>query len=226
MNPFVSGVPGTDTYDDIVLKNYVFPNGNYQGATVGFYPGKIVGFSTNGAAIAGEYVKALAAGTMIDAASLGPSFYGSMSLGAANPNGQFNNVTDAYLGFAFPIGPTNLYYGWVRVDVNNAAGTLFIKDWAYEDQTGVGISAGAGRPVDILGDFNGDLKVDGADFLTWQRQFGTVTNQSDLVDWKANYGQSGASIPAIGVVPEPGALGLLAAGALGVAALRCRHSRS
>jgi hypothetical protein len=86
----------------------------------------------------------------------------------ANPNSEFQNVTDAFVGFSFPIGGIN-HFGWVRVDVNNVAGTFLVKDWAYQDV--------AGRPI-------------------------------------------GA-----GQIPEPGTLGLLAAGATGLLALRRRVSK-
>ena len=150
----------SDGFNDLLLKNYVFGSGPYQGATVSFSPGKLVGF-TNGL----SYASALTAGSPIDVTTAGPSFFGSMAFGAANPNAQFNNVTDAFLGLSFPSGP-NTHYGWVRVDVNNAAGTFLIKDWAYESTPGVGIAAGAG------------------------------------------------------IVPEPATLGLLACGAVGIAAIR------
>ncbi|QEG37439.1 PEP-CTERM sorting domain-containing protein [Bythopirellula goksoeyrii] len=211
-----------DNYTDIVLKNYIFNGGNYQGATVSFYPGKTVGFSTNGPAISGEYMTALSVGTFIDSSSLGPSFYGSMAYGALNPNAQFNNITDGYIGFAFPIGPTDLYFAWMRVDVDNAAGTLLIKDWAYEDQTGVGITVGdMGTPL-FLADFDDDGDVDGADFLDLQRGFGGTYNSTNLVDWQTEYGMS--SIPMLNSVPEPGTLGLLAAGACGLSFWRKRRA--
>ncbi len=126
-----------DAYNDILLKNYVFSGGNYQGAYVSYYPGKVVGF-TSGL----SYVSALSAGTVIDAGNANSQFFGSMAYGANNPNAEFNNVTDAYIGLAFPIGGVN-HYGWVRVDVDNAAGTFVIKDWAYDDVAGQGIEAGA-----------------------------------------------------------------------------------
>ena len=153
-----------DAYNDILLKNYVFVGGNYQGAYVNFYPGKLVGF-TSGL----SYVSALGTGDAISSATVGP-FQGSMAYGGNNPNAEFNNVTDAYIGLAFPIAAVN-HYGWIRVDVDNAAGTFLVKDWAYETQSGVGLAAGDGLPV----------------------------------------------------VPEPGTLGLLAAGAAGVLALRRRR---
>lgn len=126
-----------DAYGDILLKNYVFGGGNYQGATVSYYPGKLVGFN-NGLA----YVSALGAGATIDAGTVGSDFFGSLAYGASNPNAEFNNATDAYIGLSFPIGG-GTHFGWIRVDIDNAAGTLLIKDWAYDDAAGVGIAAGA-----------------------------------------------------------------------------------
>ena len=149
-----------DAYSDVLLKNYVFGGGNYQGAYVNFSPGKLVGFSSGL-----SYVSALGPGALIDATTVGP-FVGSMAYGAANPLAEFNDVTDAYIGVAFPIAAVN-HYGWIRVDVNNAAGTFLVKDWAYESEPGVGILAGH--------------------------------------------------------IPEPGTLGMLAAGAAGVLALRRRR---
>lgn len=151
-----------DAQGDVLLKNYVFGGGNYQGATVNFFPGKMVtGTSVN------NYVTALNAGFTVEASALG-NFTGSMAYGAANPNAQFNSASGKFIGLQFPSG-TNTYNAWVRVDVNNTAGSFNVADWAYENVPGVGI----------------------------------VT----------------------GVVPEPvSSLGLLAAGAAGVAALRRRRT--
>lgn len=122
---------------DIQLKNYAWYGGNYQGATVNYFPGQVVGFN-NGLA----YASALSFGASIDAGTVGPSFYGSLAYGAANPNAEFNNATDAYIGLSFPIAGQT-HFGWIRVDIDNAAGTFLIKDWAYEDVAGQGIAAGA-----------------------------------------------------------------------------------
>lgn len=136
---------------------------NYQSAFVPNIGGRLVGFNSGF-----NYVTALTAGSMIDVTTVSPTiFSGSMAFGPQNPNAQFNTASDAFIGLYFPDGP-NFHYGWIRVGVNNAAGTFLIKDWAYEDQPGVGIRAGQ--------------------------------------------------------IPEPGALGLLACGALGVAALRRRRA--
>ncbi|QDT67750.1 PEP-CTERM motif protein [Planctomycetes bacterium MalM25] len=151
-----------DAYNDILLKNYVFGGGNYQGAYVNFFPGKVVGFSAGL-----NYASALAEGDLIDSTTTaGGPFSASLAYGAANPNAEFNSADGAFIGLEFPINAVS-HFGWVRVTIDNAAGSFVINDWAYESEPGVGITAGA--------------------------------------------------------VPEPGSLGLLAAGAAGVAALRKRR---
>jgi PEP-CTERM motif len=149
---------------DVKLKNYVFGTVNYEGASMPFVAGKLQGFKSGSL----YYVSALSAGAPINAGTIGPTFYGSMAYGAANPNAEFNTASNAYFGFGFPSG-SNFFYGWVRVGINQAAGTFLIKDWAYEKSSDVGILAGASTP-------------------------------------------------------EPGTLGMLAAGAVGVLALRRRRA--
>jgi hypothetical protein len=102
-------------------------------------PGSFVSFSAN----QGVYLAALSAGFHIDASSVGPlgHFYGTMAAGPGDPNAQFNEVTDRYIGLSF-VRDEALYYAWVRVSVNNAAGSLIVHDWAYES-SGAGIQAGA-----------------------------------------------------------------------------------
>jgi len=134
-----------DAYGDLLLKNYVFGGGNYQGATVNFFPGKLVSFNANGLA----YASALSSGFTVDASSVGPSFFGSMAYGSANPNAQFNSASNAFLGLSFSSG-TNVFYGWVRVSLNNAAGTFVVHDWAYEN-SGAGIQTGAVPAPGALG---------------------------------------------------------------------------
>jgi hypothetical protein len=126
-----------DSAGDVLLKNYVFGGGSYQGATVNFFPGKLVSFNASGLA----YVSALNAGFTVDASSVGPSFFGSMAYGASNPNAQFNTASNKFIGLSFASG-ANTYYGWVRVSVNQAAGNFMVHDWAYEN-SGAGIQTGA-----------------------------------------------------------------------------------
>ncbi|MBN1853134.1 MAG: PEP-CTERM sorting domain-containing protein [Pirellulales bacterium] len=79
--------------------------------------------------------------------------------------------------------------------------------------------------VDENADFNADGDVDGADFLVWQRGFGTASganpadgdangdgavNAADLAIWKSQFGTGGASAGGLAgtAVPEPSTLGL------------------
>ena len=61
----------------------------------------------------------------------------------------------------------------------------------------------------ILGDFDFDGDVDGADFLLWQRGGSpNLLSQTDLADWEANYGTTSA-VSSVTAVPEPTSAGLL-----------------
>jgi hypothetical protein len=166
-----------DGFNDIDLDNYAFtplppnyPGGNYQGSYA--YSGRLFAFFTNSRV----YTTALSAGTLISGAGISGYFDASMAYGANNPNAQFNDVENAFIGlsfFALSQSP-NPFYAWVRVAVDNAAGAFVVKDWAYESVAGTGILAG----------------------------------------------DTGS-----GFVPEPGSLGLLAAGSVGLAALRRKRER-
>ena len=62
--------------------------------------------------------------------------------------------------------------------------------------------------IDFLsGDFNGDGKVDGEDFLLWQRNPGV----GSLADWEANYGMVATLSAASAAVPEPASMLLMLA---------------
>jgi len=137
-----------DANADLKLKNYILGL-NYMGAAVIFAPGKLVSFINSANNYA--YVSALSAGAAIDASTVGPSFLGSMAYGYLNPNAQFNNASNAYLGLSFASG-AGLYYGWVRVSVDQAAGSFIVHDWAYDD-SGSGIVAGAVPAPGALGLF-------------------------------------------------------------------------
>jgi hypothetical protein len=55
----------------------------------------------------------------------------------------------------------------------------------------------------LAGDFNADSRVDGTDFLVWQRNHSV----GSLADWKANYGQTAATA-SVAAVPEPSSIAL------------------
>jgi hypothetical protein len=133
-----------DSYSDIEFKNFVFYGGNYQGAYVNFFPGKVIGINNPFPAI--DYASALTAGAEISPSTTsGGPFQVSLAYGSSNPSAEFNSATGAFIGLEFPISGIN-HFGWIRVDINNAAGTFVIRDWAYNNSPGVGISAGSTVP--------------------------------------------------------------------------------
>ncbi len=74
--------------------------------------------------------------------------------------------------------------------------------------TGVAISEGILAPGSFIleeknGDFDSDGDVDGADFLSWQRGFGTTHTTSDLNDWQSNFGSSSTTAAATAPSPAP-----------------------
>jgi hypothetical protein len=72
----------------------------------------------------------------------------------------------------------------------------------------------------LPGDFDFDNKVDGMDFLVWQRDLGDAAN---LALWESNYGATAAQA-VVAAVPEPATLNILALGLLAFV-LKGRHHR-
>ncbi len=221
-----------DTQTDIILKNYVFNYGNYQGALIPVVGGRIM--AENVGVVA--YPSALSAGEEISPSTINPNYWqGSLAYGAVNPLAEFVNVTDAYLGFSFADeGGPDLFYAWVRVDVNNATGTFVIKDFAFENTPNTGILAGATSSA-LQGDLDGDgfvgladldlilnnwnLSVPPADPAadpTGDNFIGLADLDEVLNNWNAG------TPPTPAAVPEPGALSFLAAGAAGLTMWRRR----
>jgi hypothetical protein len=233
-----------DEYNDVLLRNFVFGGDNYQGARLPFRPGRFVAVSpTPPTNIA--YPSALGPGFLVNASSVNESVWeGTLAFENHNPSAQFNNIQNAYLGFRFAKFPNlddteqrDPHYGWARISIDNVAGTFMLHDWAYETEVGVGILTGDKGDA---GDFNDDGTVDAADYTVWRDNLGSdhilgghgdenfvsfgVVDANDYTIWKANFGHvSAGSGAAANAVPEPTALGLLAAGSLGVLALRRRY---
>ena len=89
-------------------------------------------------------------------------------------------------------------------------GALLAMDVSYDATT---ITLAVVPALD--GDFNIDGVVNGFDFLAWQRgESPNQLSQSDLNDWKANYGTAASLSASSAVVPEPNSLGLLCLGGL------------
>jgi hypothetical protein len=75
----------------------------------------------------------------------------------------------------------------------------------------------------IPGDFDGDLDVDGRDFLVWQRgESPSPLSASDLATWQASYG---LPLAAITSVPEPATGTFIAMMLFGVYVMRCPNRR-
>ncbi len=61
-------------------------------------------------------------------------------------------------------------------------------------------------PVALPGDFNGDSKINAADYVTWRKNDGTA---SGYAAWRENFSQSSAAAPSFAeaaAVPEPATL--------------------
>lgn len=100
-----------------------------------------------------------------------------------------------------------------RFDVLTTLSTI---DGQFDEQQLPELSVGKGWSVlystdavslltTIPGDYNGDLQVEGADFLAWQRGDGSSTG---LDAWSANFGASASDVLA-SKVPEPPTMGML-----------------
>ncbi len=158
-----------------------------------------------------------------------------------NPGGS------SYVGFQIDglATGTGSGFGWIEVIVregtvpgftNPSHPELQIIRWAFTDD-GTPIAAGDTGPM-IDADFDNDGDTDVNDLLTLQRGFGVgttnadgdtngdmVVDATDLANTEAAFGD-GEALAAIGAVPEPTTLGLLAAGAGGLALPRRRRKRS
>ncbi len=93
----------------------------------------------------------------------------------------------------------------------------------YLDEVRIGLTYGDVAPIAVGqdGDFDGDLDVDGADFLEWQRTLGDATN---LGLWEANFGTVPAVSAVVGV-PEPTSIALFGLALLVGSSLGRNHRR-
>jgi hypothetical protein len=156
------------------------------------------------------------------------------------PAGNFQ-VSDGpgFIGVEFLIDG-NTHYGFVGYqgtgEENSANGKVFAVGYENAPNTPILTVTPA---LSLQADFDADNDVDGADFLIWQRGLGLtgqtnndngdadgngVVDNLDLDVWTNEFGGSAATVAAVGAVPEPGSLPLLAAGAAGVALYRRRRA--
>jgi len=117
-----------------------------------------------------------------------------------------------YLGVKLDLeNVDNVHYGWIGIRITNEAdATGEVVGWGYETDAGVSILAGESAPGPT-GDYNGDGKVDAADYVVWRKTDGTPAGYNA---WRANFGQTvgaGSLVPAdmgVHAVPEPTSLWL------------------
>jgi hypothetical protein len=133
-----------------------------------------------------------------------------------NDEGQFGLNSD----------PTKYQYGWIGIKItNDADATGQVTGYGFESTYNTPITAGATSPG-VSGDYNGDGKVDAADYVMWRKHSGLTggataadgdgngdgnVTTSDLGLWRAQYGETtsgaGAGFSANSVgVPEPGSM--------------------
>lgn len=170
----------------------------------------------------------------------------AFALGATNPvSGTATGTAEMFIK---TLDPNNSYSETQRVDVDVLTGIPGLSDSAWTsytltfptitagqvgnvfqfgienfskhfDPTGVYLDNISMGDAGVAGDFNGDGDVDGRDFLVWQRNPGIYS----LSEWQSNFGFT-SIVPALGAVPEPSALLLLAFG--GCLAIAVRRGRS
>jgi len=155
---------------------------------------------------------------------------------------EMNIVGDQLSAFAWEANDPNGKPDEPQVTATDATFTSGLAGIAYsEDDDGtIGVfrfAAAQDTPfIDAApGDYDGDSHVDGADFLIWQRDLGSMSNLAadgngngvvdapDLDLWKMNFG-AGAGAASTAAVPEPAALGAMLVAALVVSRARRRRS--
>jgi hypothetical protein len=124
-------------------------------------------------------------------------------------------------------------YGWIGIRItNDADATGEVVGWGYETAVGVPILAGETAPG-LAGDYNGDGKVDAADYVVWRKDPASFGGDPGGYNtWRANFGEmlgAGSLVPAdaaIQAVPEPTSFWLaLATGVAAICAFLGRRIR-
>ncbi|MEQ8211574.1 MAG: PEP-CTERM sorting domain-containing protein [Lacipirellulaceae bacterium] len=129
-----------------------------------------------------------------------------------NPEGDeqwtTRSVPNFYTSTLADVGQT-VYFGMRFLDESNGDGLLFPRI----DLINLAVGDGS-----TPGDQDGDLDVDGTDFLIYQRDDGSAQG---LMDFQDNYG---TEAPSIASVPEPSSLALLIL--IGTSCTACRWRNS
>lgn len=158
----------------------------------------------------------------------------------ANTPGTLNTDSDSFNGVGGDFQPPTVLDGDNLGEIDPTGNGIDLNAGASTDLGVIGglgndlsfsfLLAGSGQTsrtgfikyLSVDGDFNTDGRVNGVDFLMWQRgESPNPLSDSDLADWQANYGfRNGSSTAAVSSVPEPASAMLAAAALLGVAIQR------
>jgi hypothetical protein len=130
-------------------------------------------------------------------------------------------ITVDMTNFTTPTAGGNISFG--HADINGTSSTdAGAVDLLFSLVDNIRVEAIVTTPMENA-DFDGDGDVDGRDFLTWQRGFGTPdavladgdadgdndVDGADLVIWQAQYGQPTGPLAASTSVPEPASFTLI-----------------
>jgi hypothetical protein len=139
-----------DGIADFVITNNVFWSIDIGGRTLLAKP--LV--ANNAVAGVKGFINTLYASAFKAGATIGPSQHFSGKILAATGTeygyiGQWQNITDAYLGLKFYIGGKE-HFGWARLTVSSGTGSISARltGFAYETSVGVAIIAGSTTAAD------------------------------------------------------------------------------
>ncbi len=222
----VDGFAVTQTMQPGVVDEFSFFDANWIGGSYDVYIDNTVAFE--GFADIDFYTfTGLTAGASFTAETLDPSssevdtLLGWFSTGGALLESDDNGGSGALNALIDGVVPAN---GQLTFAVTGANDTSFEGDHQSRGAYDLKLTLGGG--VDYAADFNNDGKVNGLDLAAWKTAFGATPvgdadddNDSDGADylvWQRQFGSGGASVAAASAVPEPAAAALLFFAGVGV----------
>jgi PEP-CTERM motif len=157
------------------------------------------------------------------------NWYGRPVFVGATPAGGFNDdfsFKTEYIVTEEMVGQTLTFEVDTREPYVVVDGFLFIEDddWnLLEVNSQADLDEGILSPAALDGDYNGDGKVDAADYVVWRAGGSPDDTQAGYNLWRTNFGLGTGAGASVGAIPEPASVGLLV---LGLAALTVARRRS
>jgi hypothetical protein len=154
------------------------------------------------------------------------------SLNAAMTSTQILDVLNAYNSQTSAIAGAQTWNYWSNLNqgttVGVIGGTIGGGDaFIVLGTDGSGVSIATPPPITVPGDFNGDGKVDAADFVLWRKDPNSFL-PSTYDTWRANFGNppgSGSGLGPESAVPEPATCLIVLAPALAYLGMRTTRRR-